>query len=332
MIEISRQFDLTDLFAAGKLPDDPFRTDGFSSVVELVSLNDSMSSAFNSATADKSDRFVSTGIKVLDDRFGLGFERGSCQIVGAYTSQGKSTLSLGIADTLIRSGGVSLIVSLEDSYTLYGRRVLSMRTGIPAKTLRTGGLSSEQLTACAAAIAQAEPFPFFLNARGKTVEEIAMAIKWVASHYKLKLVVIDYLQKLTTKQNKANRTAELEYSAHALSDMICNLDIVGILVSQLTGDKDELPSEGNVRDCRSIANAAENIILLWKNMTGETVDARKRVGSSLLVPSGGTLAIVPKVKDGGCTGADLLEFSAEKQKFVDPNDYSHLVDGFDDFL
>ena len=331
-MELDRKFDLTELFAKGKLPDDPFRVDGFSKVPELVSLNDSMEEAFRHATSSKKGRYISTGIKVLDERFGLGFERGSCQIVGAFTSQGKSTLSLGIADTVIQQGGIALIVSLEDSFTLYGRRILSMRTGIPSKTLRIGGLSATQLSSCSDAIKSAQPFPFFLNARGKTVEEIAMAIKWVASHYPLRLVVVDYLQRLTTTKNKPNRTAELEYSAHSLSDMICNLDIVGILVSQLTGDKDELPSEGSVRDCRSISNAAENIILLWRNMTGEVVDAKKRAGSSILVPPNGTLAIIPKVKDGGCTGADLLEFSSEKQKFVDPNDYSQLASDFEDFL
>ena len=328
------QADLTELFERGELPNDPIAA---SSVVAdapaLVGLRDAVESAFADTCMLPSERaklFMPTGIKAVDTRYGIGLERGTCTVIGGHTSTGKSTFALGLLDTCVRGGDVALIVSLEDGFKLFGRRLLSMRTGIRAKTLREGGLSATQLDTCSTAIHELEDVPFFLNARGWSVEKICKALRWAVKYYGVKLVVIDYLQKLRTDEKKANRTAELEHAANYLSDTMCNLGLVGLLLSQLSGSSAEVPSSDNIRDCKSIGNAAENIMLLWRNKCGEDIDLSRAGYRGVVVPQGATVLLCTKMKDGGDVGAELLHFDTSSQRYIDPpGEHDYLTEDFD---
>ena len=330
MTEPLRVLDIAELHKARKLPDDPFS--GGTVVANspvLVSMRDAVGDAIRYTTADRKDRFISTAIKSVDERFSGGLEKGTMTIVGGYTSSGKSTFALGMLDDFVAAGKQALIISLEDSHVLYGRRLLSMRTGLKASILRRGGLSSEQLGRIQNAFKKVPSVPFFMNARGWKVEHIGTALKWVQDHYPVELVVVDYLQKLDTQESLGTKAATLEKAAHYLSDLMCNLGMVGVMLSQLTGARDEVPTEANIRDCKSISNAAENVLLLWRNETDYDFPLNKR-GYNLSLRAGKTALLTAKMKDGGNVGADMLHFDENRQRYVDPIDeYQEHYDGFE---
>jgi len=333
--DLTHHPDLIECLAAGTLPDDPFASGRvMTDAPVVVSLKGAIQDALLHSTVNKKEKlsqFVPTGIACIDNRLGIGLEKGTSSIIGGFTSTGKSTLALGIANSNIRRGNSSLIFSVEDSSRLYGRRMLSMRTGIPSKVFRESSLSPSQIADCKTVLDTAEDTPFFINAKLWLPSKIALAMKWATRYYpSINLVIIDYMQEL--HHGSENKAKGMEDAMSMLRNTVSELDVAGIFLSQLTGDDKEIPGTYNMRDSKSISNAAENIILLWRNNSGEQKYVPQRHGGGITVPDGGTLAIMSKIKDGGNTGSELLEFNPKTQQFVDPDagDYSGFSSGFDE--
>lgn len=303
--------DLTDLALAGELPADPF---GGAAIVEerpvLHTVRGILEAAVNDALRPRAGRVVSTGNRALDERTG-GLQRGTMTVVGGRTSSGKSTFTLGVINTALLAGKQAMIVSLEDSKELYGKRLLAMRTGIPAKVLRDGEMTAEQQVLVQRCVSASTIDPVFLEARGRSVEWVAEALKTMVRHHRPELVVIDYAQKLATQKRCSGRKEELEHAAHLVSDVCKNLNVAGILVSQLTEENDDQPRARHLRDCKSLGNAAENVLLIWR----PTGTVHTRTAGELV--EGDVVCCCDKLKDGE-PGIVRLHWDTDKACFTEP--------------
>ncbi len=305
--------DENDKLRSGSLPQKP--TEGTSVAVDapvVRSVRYCIGKQIEAMMADQRETIISTGFAAVDNRTG-GLQRGDVTIVGGRTSTGKSTFTIGMVDDCLRRGHGALIVSLEDSERLYGKRLLARRTGIASNQLRRmAGLSAEDRQKIQDVYGSAERSPVYMNARGKTVEAIANMIPGIIAENSIRLLVVDYAQKLTTAKRCPNRKEELEHAAHYLSDVAKNLNVVTILVSQLTRNDDDKPGVGDLRDCKTLGNAAENVLLLWKFEAPRDVHllGNMNIGDVCLVSA--------KLKDGEC-GVDRLGWDRELATFYDPD-------------
>lgn len=305
---------------AGELP--PFPEEGSELVVpgpEVYTVRQCLERAVAQMQQDRSQRCVSLGCAALDARVG-GLQRGELTILGGRTSTGKSTFAIGIVERALKARQGVLIISLEDSERLYGKRLLAIRTGIPAHELRDfSTLTREQIAQVQETVSRAEPSPLYLNGRGKTVEALGEQLKAACAAHDLRVVIVDYAQKLTTGKRCATRKDELEHAAHYLSDVAKNLDIATVLVSQLTIDGDEKPDVQHIRDCKTLGNSAENVLLLWR------VDQAREVGGMGFQEEGAVLMNSAKVKDGR-TGLDQLHWDRNRACFFEPSDPAQYGD------
>ena len=153
--------------------------------------------------------------------------------------------------------------------------------------------------------------PIYLEARGRTVEWLADQLKHIVRYHRPELVVIDYAQKLLTSKRCPTRKDELEHAGHLVSDVCKNLDVAGLLVSQLTLEGDEQPEVSHLRDCRSLGNAAENVMLLWRPAH------RVETATAGWLEPGDVAMCFPKLKDGE-VGIARIGWDKERARFTDP--------------
>jgi hypothetical protein len=201
-----------------------------------------------------------TGIADLDATLG-GFRPGNVTVLGASTSWGKSSLVVATADESIRKGFTPLIVSVEDSPLLYGRRLMCRRSGVNALALRDSECTPEMHRAMIDVLSRAEPEPVLLNAIGKTIEWIVKAVTNLCKERKFDLAILDYIQKTRVAKRTQDRRNEVTYAANLFGDQIKNLGLAGIVCSQLKRIQGREPVLDDLKESGDLENGAEHVIL-----------------------------------------------------------------------
>lgn len=158
-----------------------------------------------------------TGLSDFDEAIGGGFYDG-LHVLGGVTGGGKTALALAIAEHNARQGRPILYVTYEQSrYELWGR-LISAKAGISLRTLRTGGTAehpvAEQLRKSTAYHDLTENVgPYLSVSEGNGVDGGAWGVDRIAAQVKrLKavhgvspLVILDYLQRMPSGENKERR-------------------------------------------------------------------------------------------------------------------------------
>ncbi len=199
---------------------------------------------------------IPSGIPSCDQLVG-GVRAGHVWVVGAPTNWGKTSLCLAVADVYARR---SLIVTCEDAPELLFARLLSRRSGVAGTAIRDGDLQQRDHAALADTImksGQHGDVPFVVDGRGRSVERIADYIRVITTAHDIGLVLVDYLQCITTERKTDDRRQEINHIARTLTDAIKTRGAAGILTSQLTDE--------NIRDSRDVEHAAEVVLIGRKN-------------------------------------------------------------------
>ena len=83
--------------------------------------------------------------------------------------------------------------------------------------------------------------------------------------YKVKGAIIDYLQILNVNMKNVNKEQAMGDVARRLKNIAKELDIWVIALSQLSRDKENpIPTLARLRDSGQIAEAADNVILIYR--------------------------------------------------------------------
>lgn len=217
--------------------------------------------------------------KFLDDSTG-GLRPGVVWVLAAGTSWGKSSAICAMADQCVADGKRPMIISFEDPEVLYGRRLMQIRAGVGSVRLREGKLNENEHSLIAAAYENAEDAPFFLNAIGRPVEAVAADIRSAVKSDGITHVFIDYIQRARVKSKQQDRRLDIFYAGCVLTDAIKEVDVSGLIGSQLT--EDEKTGKLKARDCEDLHNNAEVLIFGRKDavegqleMNGQIATAKK---------------------------------------------------------
>jgi replicative DNA helicase len=264
-----------------------------------TSLPDGLLAAYQEGTRHSS-RSYSTGFTELDALTG-GCRPGHVWAIGAPTNWGKSSLLLALADHHLQTHSTgALLVTCEDAPSLLFSRWLARRASISGRALRDARLSDDEHERAVQAVNDSHAAgvrPVILDGRGRPVEQIARDVAAHVATHTIGLVLVDYLQCITSERVSQDRRTEINHVARTMTDVIKTSGAAGVLASQLTGE--------DLRESRDVEHAAEVVLI-----------GRK-------AEDGSRSLFLKKNKTGPADAVVMLEWDSESGSFTThtPMDY-----------
>jgi len=222
---------------------------------------------------------VPTGFTELDEKTN-GFAAGQMIIVAARPAMGKSTLALDIARAAaIGNNSTTVFFSLEMGRAEIAMRLLSAEATIPMQTLRKGALDQADYRKLAATQARINEAPLFIDdSANLTLVEIRAKCRRLKQQHNLKMVVIDYLQLLSSGKKVESRQQEVSEFSRALKLLSKELEVPVVALSQLNRASeqraDKMPAISDLRESGSLEQDADVVILLHRESSYEKENSR----------------------------------------------------------
>jgi len=265
-----------------------------------------LAASFDRATGPKRGAGVPTGHYVVDKLLG-GLRPKRVTVCGAGTSWGKSSIAVQVVDVGLRAGANILLVSGEDDEKTYGDRLMARRSGVAAMSIRDGNLRPQDTDRMAAVVEEGERSPLFFDAIGKSVEQIAKAIRELVDETRADLVIVDYLQAIGANRRTQDRRNEVTYIARTLVDAIKLSGASGLLFSQLKRmDDGARPTMHDLKESGDVENMAEHVLIGYRVRPKDEQDPERRY------------LLVEKNKDGPVVAEPLeMPFNFITASFVE---------------
>ena len=230
---------------------------------------------------DDSVRPVSTGISELDGVI-TGLNRSDLILLAARPGMGKTSFALNIGRNVASTSKKTVaFFSLEMTKEQLASRLLSAEALVGGTKLRTGRLSGEEWKRLIGAADVLNKSDLYLDdTPGITVPEIKAKLRRLRH---IDLVVIDYLQLMSTGRRNDNRVQEISEITRNLKILAKELNVPVICLSQLSRAseqrQDHRPQLSDLRDSGSIEQDADIVLFLYREgyydreKTAETVNA-----------------------------------------------------------
>jgi replicative DNA helicase len=206
----------------------------FSHIEELLKESFERITALYESGADVTG--IPSGFRDLD-RLTSGFQDGNLIIVAARPSMGKSALGLCIAANLaLRHETPVALFTLEMSKSEVTQRLLCSEAKVESQRLRTGKLGQDDWPRLVAAGDKLMKAPIYVDDTGSiTMMEIrSKARRLKSKEPNLGLIVVDYLQLMTSGTTAENRVQEVSQISRALKVLARDLDVPILAMSQLS--------------------------------------------------------------------------------------------------
>jgi replicative DNA helicase len=191
------------------------------------------------ALYDRDSELVGTATGFPDlDSILLGMQPSTLSIVAARPGQGKTSFALRIAQNIAVGGGKPvLFFSMEMGYLELTKRMLAAEAKVPARKLQTGKLSEHEWPRVNQAVGRLAEAPFFIddNPHCTVMEMRAKGRRIKARYGDLGLIVVDYLQLMTSHNKRAaeNRQVEVSEMSRGLKILARELETPVMCLSQL---------------------------------------------------------------------------------------------------
>jgi replicative DNA helicase len=212
---------------------------------------------------------VPTGFAELD-RLTNGLHGGQLVIVAARPAVGKSTMAMDICRTAsIKHGLTSCFFSLEMGRNEIVMRLLAAEATVPLQHMRNGSLSDNDWTKMATKMGTVSEAPLFIDdSPNLTMMEIRAKCRRLKQRHDLRLVVVDYLQLMTSGKRVESRQQEVAEFSRSLKLLAKELDVPVVALSQLNRGpeqrQDKKPMLSDLRESGSLEQDADVVILLHR--------------------------------------------------------------------
>ncbi len=225
---------------------------------------------------------VPTGFRELDELTG-GLQGGQMIVLAARPAIGKSTLGLDIARaTSIRAGKPSVIFSLEMSREEITKRMLSAESDVQLNKLTKGPMGPNDWERLAVTAAKVSTAPLFIDdSPNMSLMEIRAKCRRLKQQHGLELVVVDYLQLMSSGRKVESRQQEVSEFSRALKLLAKELNVPVIAISQLNRGPEQRgekkPQMSDMRESGAIEQDADIVILLHRE---DAYDSENRPGEA----------------------------------------------------
>ena len=240
-------------------------THGLQRINEIVIQTFDRLDELNSKT-DQEYSGLPTGIRELD-RVIMGLNKTDLILLASRPGMGKTSFSLNIAEHvgIVKNKKVA-IFSLEMSKEQLVSRMLSTQAKISGKNLRLGKLSEKEWMNLIEAGDILSKAPIYIDdTPGITIPEMKAKLRRLGD---VDLVIIDYLQLMSSSKRIDNRVQEISEITRNLKIMAKELDVPVLTLSQLSRASeqraDHKPMLSDLRDSGSIEQDADIVMFLYR--------------------------------------------------------------------
>jgi replicative DNA helicase len=223
-----------------------------------------------------------------------------------------STLALDLARAAsVKHGLTSVIFSLEMSRNEITMRLLSAEARVPLHSMRTGQMGDEDWTRLARRMSEVVNAPLFIDdSPNMSMMEIRAKCRRLKQRNDLRLVIIDYLQLMSSPKRVENRQQEVSDMSRSLKLLAKELNVPVIAVAQLNRGPeqrtDKRPLLADLRESGSIEQDSDVVILLHRE------DAYERES-----PRAGEADFIVAKHRNGPTATVTVAFQGHFSRFVD---------------
>lgn len=227
---------------------------------------------------------LATQLDDLDQKLG-GLHPSDLLILAGRPSMGKTALATNIAFNVARSyrweptpegrktvsGGVVAFYSLEMSAEQLAMRMLADASGVSSDKLRKGEIDASDFGKIRDAAVEIGESPLYIDATGGlSISKLAArARRLKRMEHGLDLIIVDYLQLVTTGENsQKNRVQEVSEITGGLKALAKELSVPIIALSQLSRQveqrEDKRPQLSDLRESGSIEQDADCVMFVYR--------------------------------------------------------------------
>ncbi len=213
---------------------------------------------------------VPTGFIDLDKMTG-GLQPSDLLIVAGRPGQGKTAWMLTLANNaaLLHKKRVA-VFSLEMSNEQVVQRLISQQTGIDSQRLRTGKLTDDDWPLFTQAIEVLGDTRIFLDdTPALSPLQLRTKCRRLEMEYGLDLVIVDYLQLMSSETRTDNRVQEVSYISRSLKQLARELKVPLIAAAQLSRAveqrADKEPQLSDLRESGSLEQDADIVMFIYRD-------------------------------------------------------------------
>ena len=255
---------------------------------------------------------LSTGFTDLDMMLS-GLQPGNLILVAARPAMGKSTLAMNMAQHVARHEGRSVVMfSLEMSWMEIVQRMICAEARVDTKRIRTGKMGEAEWRRVSTAMGWLAEAPLFIDDTPSiSMGEIRAKCRRLKSKTNLGLVVVDYLQLMTSPRRTENRVQEVAEISRSMKILAKELELPVVAVSQLSrqpeqsgSGKPRRPRLADLRESGSLEQDADVVMFVYREDYYDKESEKK-----------GEAEIIVEKHRNGPTGSIDLAFLGQYTKF-----------------
>ena len=169
----------------------------------------------------------------------------------------------------LQHGKSSVIFSLEMSASEIVMRLLSAESEVKLTDMRSGGVSTEDWAKIDDTLHRIQDAPLFIDdSPNLTMMEIRSKARRLKQQHGLDLIVLDYLQLMSSGKKVESRQQEVSEFSRQLKLLAKELEVPLIAISQLNrgpeARTDKKPQLADLRESGSLEQDADMVMLLYR--------------------------------------------------------------------
>ena len=254
------------------------------------------------------------------DKLTSGWQPSDLVIIAARPGMGKTAFALSMARNISVEHNIPVaFFSLEMSSIQLITRLISSETGLSSEKLRTGNLAKHEWEQLNVKVKGLEKAPLFIDdTPSLSIFDLRAKARRLSSQHGIKLIMVDYLQLMTSgsSQKAGNREQEISTISRNLKALSKELNVPVIALSQLsraveTRGGSKRPLLSDLRESGAIEQDADIVSFIFRPeyYKMEEWDDEERTPTA-----GQAEIIVAKHRNGGL-GEIRLKFVGHLGKF-----------------
>lgn len=224
------------------------------------------------ANAARKDGITGISTGYIDvDRLTGGWAPGQLITIAGRPGIGKSVAGVdAIRTAAFRNGKSVALFSIEMPFAEVGQRIASAESRVPLHAIRTGQLDDRDWDKVITALRRVEDANLHVDASPNiTIADIRSRSRRLKQRKGLDLIVVDYMQLLTTANRRENRQQEVAELSRGLKLMAKELDCPVIALAQLNRGpeqrNDKRPQLADLRESGAIEQDSDVVVLLHRD-------------------------------------------------------------------
>lgn len=255
------------------------------------------------------------------DRLTTGFKGGEMIVIAARPGVGKTAFALSMVknfikerydeetDRFVKPGYATGLFSLEMTAQQLMLRLLAAHANLSLQKMREGRLTDSELMGLQSVADEVAALPLFIDESSMlSISQLRAKARRMKQLYKIDVIIIDYLQLLTSSSEKArdNRQVEVSEISRGIKALALELNLPIIVLAQLNRKPEEGSSEPalhHLRESGSIEQDADVVMLLSR------VEGKDGEAEQIQTPSGYATRArlnIAKQRNGPTDRLDLL--------------------------